>query len=80
MNNLNEIDFKVDVELGVARFELKPKNPEIKSVLFYSPECIHCREFIKKKSGIFYAVNVIDAPLLSSHFNIKQVPHEINFS
>lgn len=79
MNNLTELDFQIAVELGIGRFELKPKNPNVKTVLFYSPECIHCREFIEKKKGTFYAVNVLDAPLLSSHFNIKQVPREINF-
>ncbi len=82
MNEMREIDFKIGSESGIARFTLIPRDPKIKSVIFYSPECIYCRlklEDMKKKRLPMNVVNVTEIPLLSSHFNITRVPFEVMF-
>lgn len=89
LEHLSEFDFKIKEEFGIARFSLEPRDLDIKSVLFYSPYCVHCQEKLQelrksaKESGELqkkiYAVNIIEAPLLATHFNITVVPTEIQF-
>ncbi len=76
---LNEFDFKIQEETGLCQIVLTPKNPDIKKILFYSPLCIHCQEYIKKMTEKEYAVNTNESYLLATHFNITSVPFVMNF-
>jgi hypothetical protein len=77
---LSDMDFKIKTENGICNFEIIPKNPNISAVLFYNPVCPACVAFLNgKKNETLFAINVLDSPMLSTHFNIAMVPWSINF-